>query len=66
MTPQTPSSSGSDSSIRGGPKTAEEHLMVAVRVRPLKGDETHRCLHVLNNKVLFKINVVIDKLKLTI
>lgn len=35
---------------REPPKTAEERLMVAVRVRPLQ-DDTHRVLHVLNEKV---------------
>lgn len=57
MTPQTPSSSGSDSSVRVGPKSAEERLMVAVRVRPLKADESGRALHVLNSKVFIEIYI---------
>nr|XP_023029277.1 kinesin-like protein KIF19 [Leptinotarsa decemlineata] len=49
MTPGTPSSSGSDTSkppLRG----AEERLMVAVRIRPLKPDESTRVLHAVNKK----------------
>ncbi|XP_057667084.1 kinesin-like protein KIF19 [Diorhabda carinulata] len=48
MTPETPSSSGSDT-----PKTScksEERLMVAVRIRPLKLDESTRVLYALNKK----------------
>lgn len=59
MTPQTPSSSGSDSSVRVGPKSAEERLMVAVRVRPLKADESGRALYVLNSKVYIEIYITV-------
>lgn len=50
MSPETtPSSSGSDSSR---PLiSAEERLMVAVRIRPLRGDESQRVLHAVNKKV---------------
>lgn len=46
----TPSSSGSDSS-RPPLKTAEERLMVAVRIRPLKSEEGPRILYAMNKKV---------------
>ncbi|XP_045477693.1 kinesin-like protein KIF19 isoform X2 [Harmonia axyridis] len=49
MSPETPSSSGSETS-RPPLKTAEERLMVAVRIRPLKADEPARCLYALNKK----------------
>ncbi|CAH0563687.1 unnamed protein product [Brassicogethes aeneus] len=49
MTPETPSSSGSDSS-RPPVRTAEEKLMVAVRIRPLKPDESQRVLYAVNKK----------------
>lgn len=51
MTPQTPSSSGSDSSLRLPQKNNEERLMVAVRIRPLKPEEGPRVLHTTNDKV---------------
>lgn len=51
MTPETtPSSSGSDSS-RPSLKSADERLMVAVRIRPLKADEPQRVLYAVNKKV---------------
>lgn len=50
MTPQTPSTSGSDET-KAPPKTAEERLMVAVRVRPLKADEPQRVLYAIDKKV---------------
>lgn len=50
MSPETPSSSGSDTS-RPPIKSAEERLMVAVRVRPLKNDESHRVLYAADKKV---------------
>lgn len=51
MTPETtPSSSGSDSS-RPSLKSADERLMVAVRIRPLKPDESQRVLYAVNKKV---------------
>lgn len=46
----TPTSSDSDTS-RKIPKTADEKLMVAVRIRPLKSDEPQRCLYAINKKV---------------
>ncbi|XP_048519661.1 kinesin-like protein KIF19 isoform X3 [Dendroctonus ponderosae] len=49
MSPETPSSSGSDTS-RPPLKPAEERLMVAVRVRPLKNDEPHRVLYAADRK----------------
>ncbi|CAH1956478.1 unnamed protein product [Acanthoscelides obtectus] len=49
MAPETPSSSGSDTSIRP-PMSAEERLMVAVRIRPLKPDDTTRCLYAVDKK----------------
>ncbi|VEN36509.1 unnamed protein product [Callosobruchus maculatus] len=49
MAPETPSSSGSDTSIRP-PMSAEERLMVAVRIRPLKPDETTRALYAVDKK----------------
>ncbi|XP_049817903.1 kinesin-like protein KIF19 isoform X2 [Aethina tumida] len=49
MTPETPSSSGSDSS-RPPIRTAEERLMVAVRIRPLRQDEHQRVLYAVNKK----------------
>ncbi|EFA08129.2 kinesin-like protein KIF19 [Tribolium castaneum] len=55
MTPETtPSSSGSDNPKRQL-KGAEERLMVAVRIRPLKNDEPQRCLFAINKK-----NIVIE------
>lgn len=53
MSPETPSSSGSDTS-RPPLKPAEERLMVAVRVRPLKNDEPHRVLYAADRKVIFE------------
>lgn len=50
----TPSSSDSDTS-RKIPKTAEEKLMVAIRIRPLKQDEPQRCLYAINKKVNYLI-----------
>lgn len=51
----TPSSSGSDdSATRNDLKSADEKLMVAVRIRPLKPDEPQRSLFAVNKK-----NVVI-------
>lgn len=47
MTTATPSSSDSDSSKKQG----EERLMVAVRIRPLKSDESTRVLYAINKKV---------------
>ncbi|XP_050298947.1 kinesin-like protein KIF19 [Anthonomus grandis grandis] len=52
MSPETPSSSGSDSSRPPPLKGAEERLMVAVRVRPLKEDEPHRVLYAANSKTV--------------
>lgn len=56
MAPQTPSSSGSDSSLRGPASTTKgaegERLMVAVRIRPLKSDEGARVLHAANDKTV--------------
>ncbi|KAJ8957441.1 hypothetical protein NQ318_004921 [Aromia moschata] len=49
MSPETPSSSGSDTS-RPQPKNAEERLMVAVRIRPLRPDESSRVLHAIEKK----------------
>ncbi|KAK4874894.1 hypothetical protein RN001_014254 [Aquatica leii] len=49
MTPQTPSSSGSDET-KAGVKSAEERLMVAVRIRPLKADEPQRVLYASSKK----------------
>ncbi|CAG9767190.1 unnamed protein product [Ceutorhynchus assimilis] len=49
MSPETPSSSGSDTS-RPPIKCAEERLMVAVRVRPLKRDESQRVLYAADEK----------------
>ncbi|KAJ8979399.1 hypothetical protein NQ317_015828 [Molorchus minor] len=49
MTPETPSSSGSDTS-RPPIRNAEERLMVAVRIRPLKADEATRSLHAVDKK----------------
>lgn len=51
MSPETPSSSGSDTSSRPPLKGNEERLMVAVRVRPLKNDESHRVLYAADKKV---------------
>ncbi|KAI4456343.1 kinesin-related [Holotrichia oblita] len=48
----TPTSSDSDTS-RKIPKTADERLMVAVRIRPLKSDEPQRCLYAINKKDVF-------------
>lgn len=50
MTPQTPSSSGSDDP-KAPPKSAEERLMVAVRIRPLNSDEPNRVLYASSKKV---------------
>ncbi|XP_066139573.1 kinesin-like protein KIF19 [Euwallacea fornicatus] len=52
MSPETPSSSGSDTSSRPQIKSAEERLMVAVRVRPLKNDETQRVLYGTDKKTV--------------
>lgn len=49
MTPETPSSSGSDTTRPA--ISAEERLMVAVRIRPLRQDESARVLHALDKKV---------------
>lgn len=49
MTPETPSSSGSDTSRP--PMSSEERLMVAVRIRPLRQDESARVLFALDKKV---------------
>ncbi|KAB0793661.1 hypothetical protein PPYR_13281 [Photinus pyralis] len=49
MTPQTPSSSGSEEA-KVPPKSAEERLMVAVRIRPLKSDEPQRTLYAASKK----------------
>ncbi|KAF5280510.1 hypothetical protein FQA39_LY18032 [Lamprigera yunnana] len=49
MTPQTPSSSGSDEA-KLAPKGVEERLMVAVRIRPLKSDEPQRALYAGSKK----------------
>lgn len=46
----TPTSSDSDTS-RKLQKSAEDKLMVAVRIRPLKQDESQRCLYAVNKKV---------------
>lgn len=46
----TPSSSDSDTS-RKNLKSAEERLMVAVRIRPLRNDENQRILYAVNKKV---------------
>ncbi|KAJ8929813.1 hypothetical protein NQ314_017410 [Rhamnusium bicolor] len=54
MTPETPSSSGSDTS-RPPIRTAEERLMVAVRIRPLRPDESTRVLYAADKK-----NIVIE------
>lgn len=52
MTPETTSSSSSsESSSRPPLKNAEERLMVAVRIRPMKPDETQRVLYASNKKV---------------
>ncbi|KAF7278653.1 hypothetical protein GWI33_008103 [Rhynchophorus ferrugineus] len=51
MTPETPSSSGSDTS-KPPLKTGEERLMVAVRIRPLKSDEHHRALYAADRKTV--------------
>lgn len=52
MSPETtPSSSGSDSSNNKPVKNADERLMVAVRIRPLKSDEPQRVLYAVNKKV---------------
>ncbi|CAG9864986.1 unnamed protein product [Phyllotreta striolata] len=51
MTPETPSSSGSDTSKPGGCKS-EERLMVAVRIRPMKPDEPTKVLYALNKKTI--------------
>lgn len=51
MTPETPSSSGSETSTKLPVKSAEERLMVAVRIRPLKPDESQRILYAANKKV---------------
>ncbi|KRT86712.1 Kinesin [Oryctes borbonicus] len=47
-----PTSSDSDTSKKV-PKTADERLMVAVRIRPLKPDEQQRCLYAINKKDVF-------------
>lgn len=65
MTPETTpsSSSGSDSS-RPSLKSADERLMVAVRIRPLKADEPQRVLYAVNKKVSprgFEVLIVILK-----
>lgn len=51
MSPETPSSSGSDTSLRPPLKGNEERLMVAIRVRPLKNDDSHRVLYAADRKV---------------
>ncbi|XP_018575134.1 kinesin-like protein KIF19 [Anoplophora glabripennis] len=48
MTPETPSSSGSDTTRPA--ISAEERLMVAVRIRPLRQDESARILYALDKK----------------
>lgn len=50
MTPETPSSSGSDTS-KATQKSGEEKLVVTVRIRPLRADETHKVLHAVDKKV---------------
>nr|XP_022906683.1 kinesin-like protein KIF19 isoform X2 [Onthophagus taurus] len=47
-----PSSSDSDQS-RKTPKSSQDKLMVAVRIRPLKQDEAVRCLYALHNKNVY-------------
>lgn len=46
----TPSSSDSDSSKKAT-NNSEERLMVAVRIRPLRQDESTRVLYAINKKV---------------
>lgn len=50
MTPDTPSSSGSDTS-KPNQRSGDEKLVVTVRIRPLKPDELARVLHAVDNKV---------------
>lgn len=62
MTPQTPSSSGSDSS-KGAPKSGEERLMVAVRIRPLKADEAQRVLYASGSKKVIYVQHMFFQIK---
>lgn len=50
MTPETPSSSGSDTS-KATQRSADEKLVVTVRIRPLRPDESIRILHTIDKKV---------------
>ncbi|KAJ8923180.1 hypothetical protein NQ315_001734, partial [Exocentrus adspersus] len=63
MTPETPSSSGSD--IAKPPlQSGEERLMVAVRIRPLRQDESARVLFALDKKhIIFEENDKNDLLR---
>lgn len=56
MTTATPSSSDSDSSKK---QNGEERLMVAVRIRPIKSDDTNRVLYAINKKVCLFLNILI-------
>lgn len=50
MTPETPSSSGSDNS-KATQRSGEEKLVVTVRIRPVRPDESVRILHAEDKKV---------------
>lgn len=52
MTPDTPSSSGSDTS-KANQRPGDEKLVVTVRIRPLKPEESVRVLHAVDNKVKY-------------
>lgn len=46
-----PSSSESNDSAKKAGRNIEDKLMVAVRIRPLKPDESQRVLYAVNKKV---------------
>lgn len=54
MTPETPSSSGSDTS-KTNQRSGEEKLIVTVRIRPVRPDESVRVLHAVDKKVKWGI-----------
>lgn len=51
MTPDTPSSSGSDTS-KANQRPGDEKLVVTVRIRPMKPEESVRVLHSVDKKVI--------------